>query len=94
MPRGAPKAVSLSPALFIKVGEALYGSQWQTELARALGGDDPRNVRRMAQGTRPIRMGVAQKLADLCAANKTALRTAHLDLVAEIAALDGDDIEL
>jgi methylphosphotriester-DNA--protein-cysteine methyltransferase len=40
-------------ALLAECGEALYGSRWQTELARDLGVSD-RTVRRWAAGEQPM----------------------------------------
>jgi hypothetical protein len=99
MPRGRPPLPALSPALFIKAGEALFGNQWQAEMARQLNIKDPRNVHQMASalgtpGARSIRMGLARDLAALIATRKRALREVEQELVAEIARLDGDDMGL
>jgi len=48
--------------LFCRVGGALYGPRWQSELARDLGVSD-RTVRRWAAGEQPI----PDTAADLCA---------------------------
>lgn len=41
-----------------RFGEALYGSRWQTELARALGLSSARRVRQWLSGERGIPAGV------------------------------------
>jgi hypothetical protein len=54
----------LSPALLREVGTALYGLQWQTELARALDVNN-RTVRRWVAGTwepRPRHTGALYRL--------------------------------
>jgi hypothetical protein len=43
----------MSPALFCAIGEALYGTQWQGDLAIALD-IDKRNIRRWAAGGREV----------------------------------------
>ena len=48
-----------------KVGEALFGNQWQTDLARALGLSSPRRVRQWLSGDRPIPVGVWADVCDL-----------------------------
>ena len=48
--------------LFARVGCALYGDRWQTQLAGALGVAD-RTVRRWAAGEQPVPDGV---VTDLC----------------------------
>ena len=46
------------------IGAALYGSRWQSELARALG-EDSRRVRHWTDGTRPQPADLPQRLAAL-----------------------------
>lgn len=54
-------------ATLAKVGEDLFGPEWQTPLARALGKNN-RTVRRWASGeTAPIPDSVWAEIAGLCA---------------------------
>lgn len=46
-------------------GEALYGSRWQSDLARDLGLSDARRVRQWFSGDRPIPDGVWKDVAKL-----------------------------
>ena len=62
------------------VGEALYGSPWQTNLAHDLGVSD-RTVRRWARGDFEIPVGVWSDISKLC-------RTRGLDLHAWVLALN------
>jgi hypothetical protein len=48
-----------------KAGFALYGEQWRSELARALGVTD-RTVRRWAQDECSIPDGARQRIIELC----------------------------
>ena len=51
----APKQDNPDPRVFLaKAGEALYGSRWQTELARALGYKEGRQVRQWMNLDRKI----------------------------------------
>ena len=47
--------------LLKRTGEALYGPQWQAQIARDLGISD-RHVRRMATGEYPLKPGMALDL--------------------------------
>lgn len=47
-----------------RIGAALYGSRWQSELARALGVNN-RLVRHWTDGTRPQPADLPQRLAAL-----------------------------
>lgn len=51
--------------LLAQVGEALFGPQWQTPLAAALGVGD-RTVRRWASGDTEVPDGVWADIAKLC----------------------------
>ena len=51
--------------LLSEAGRALYGDQWQSDLARALD-VDPRTVRRWASGSTTPRKGVYADLQGLC----------------------------
>lgn len=57
----------MTPTIFRRAGEALYGDNWQTALARDLDISRP-SVTRYAAGQRPIpdkvRAGVARLLRD------------------------------
>lgn len=48
-----------------KVGETLFGSQWQTDLSRALGLSSPRRVRQWLAGDRSIPVGIWDDLYTL-----------------------------
>ena len=56
----------MPPHTLTTIGEALYGSQWQSELARALGVND-RTVRRWAAGKNAMPEGISEELSELCA---------------------------
>jgi len=51
--------------LFIRVGRALYGSRWQTELARELGYKDGRQIRQWISRQRPYPRNIKPVLAAL-----------------------------
>lgn len=55
----------MTPALFAKVGEALYGPSWRNALADELGVAE-RTVRRWQDGTSAIPANIPQELADIC----------------------------
>ena len=55
----------MTPALFNKIGEALYGPSWRNALADALGVAE-RTVRRWQDGTSAIPDGIRDDLAKLC----------------------------
>jgi hypothetical protein len=52
--------------LFIEIGQALYGHQWQNDMARALD-VGPRTLRYWVSGGRPLPEGIYGELADLMA---------------------------
>jgi len=55
----------MTPALFSKIGEALYGPSWRARLGEALTVSE-RTIRRWQDGTVSIPDGVRFDLADLC----------------------------
>jgi hypothetical protein len=55
------------------VGQALYGSQWQSDLARAFGVND-RTVRRWHSGTTPVPAAAWIYLHQLCREHATKLK--------------------
>ena len=59
-------------ALLIACGEALYGPQWQSALARDLGVSD-RTMRRWIAGDRDIPSGLPLDLLRLCTERAAAL---------------------
>ena len=56
-----------------KSGEALFGSTWQSELARQLGINDSRRVWQWLAGDRPIPAGIWLELAELAKARGESL---------------------
>ena len=56
--------MTVTPAMFSKVGEALYGPSWRLALSKALGVGE-RTVRRWQNGG-VIPDGIALDLANLC----------------------------
>jgi DNA-binding transcriptional regulator YiaG len=64
-----------------RIGEALFGRQWQTDLAEALSVSS-RTVRRWAAGEERPRPGVWQDLAELLREHEQHIRQI----------LDGDDL--
>ena len=52
----------MTPALLADVGRALYGTRWQSELARALGVSG-RTIRRWLVGSSPVPAGIIARLA-------------------------------
>jgi hypothetical protein len=64
----------MTPELLTKIGEALYGSHWQSDLARALAerrgkhvGTQRRQLVRWASGQNEIPEGFGNELKELCA---------------------------
>ncbi len=55
----------MTSALLARVGKALYGPRWQTDIARALGVSD-RQVRRWASGDAPVPAHATGELVRLC----------------------------
>lgn len=53
----------LTPALLARVGEALYGPRWQSELARVFVVND-RTVRRWVAGDSPVPPGITSQLVE------------------------------
>lgn len=62
---GLGHAKNLGPANLQRVGEALYGPRWQTDIARDLELSDARRVRQWMAGERSIPAGVWADLAAL-----------------------------
>lgn len=58
--------------LLKRTGEALYGPQWQSQIARDLDISD-RHVRRMASGEYPLKPGMALDLWRIALERATAL---------------------
>lgn len=54
----------MTPRQLESIGVALFGTQWQSDLARALGCGD-RTIRHWALGTRPVPDGTRDALRDL-----------------------------
>lgn len=44
----------MTPAILRRVGEALYGPRWQSDMARALKINDSARIREWMRGARPI----------------------------------------
>jgi plasmid maintenance system antidote protein VapI len=59
---------------FCRVGEALFGSNWQGDMARALGINE-RTIRRMVAGDMPVSAGVWRDIANLCVTRGKSLET-------------------
>ena len=57
--------MTLTPALLAAVGTSLYGSQYQSQLARDLQ-VSPRTVQRWLNGRFPIPLGIPKDLATIC----------------------------
>ncbi|WP_406850126.1 hypothetical protein [Chromobacterium phragmitis] len=72
--RGIERSQTHGAAALAKIGEALYGERWQTDLARELGLSDARRVRQWMVGERPIPPGVWTDLHGLLQA-----RRMHID---------------
>lgn len=51
--------------ILAKVGAALYGERWQTDLARDLGLSDGRRIRQWLSGERPVPDGLNDDLVQL-----------------------------
>jgi len=71
----------MTPAQFVKIGEALYGPSWRAALAQALGVAE-RTVRRWAAETSPIPDNLPAELAALC-------RQRAADLIKQADQLEG-----
>jgi hypothetical protein len=56
------------------IGQALYGNQWQRDLARALGVAD-RTMRRWYSGATPIPSGAYADMQKLCLERSAELKT-------------------
>jgi hypothetical protein len=62
----------ITPARLVAIGEALFGAQWQTPLAEALG-VTARQVRYLAAGERPFHRALAGQLAQVCKVRAAAI---------------------
>lgn len=60
-----PEKPALGAAVLAAAGEALFGKQWQSDIARELGLKDARRVRQWMTGDRPIPPGIWNDLEDL-----------------------------
>lgn len=60
-------ARTLGPAALEKIGQALYGPRWQTDISKDLDLSDARRVRQWMSGERPIPPGVWADLGALAA---------------------------
>ena len=69
-----------------KVGVALFGKQWQSDLARALGLSDSRRIRQWLSGDRPIPAGIWPDAVKLLKERKILLD----DVLAEIEEKSGE----
>ena len=55
----------MTPAQLRRIGERLYGPQWQTPLARALPIKSTRTIRYWLSGEREIRPVIAERIRQL-----------------------------
>ena len=70
------QVAAITPEELRAAGEALYGEQWQSPLARVLGVDS-RRVRHWLEGDRPIPAGIrAELVAELRSRAEQAAATA------------------
>lgn len=60
----------MTPEQLQMAGSLLYGNQWQTDLARALG-IDSRRIRDWLSGRRPIPVGIWNEVISLLEQNST-----------------------
>lgn len=74
----------MTPDLFARVGEALYGPNWQAPFAAALG-INVRNCGRMASGASRIPPGMATDVRRLIARRRNLLDAVRDELDAAIA---------
>jgi len=73
----------MTPDQFAAAGRALFGPLYKTPLARALG-NEPRTVRRWADGSFPIADGVGDDLINL-------LRERRIEIEAVLATLSAEN---
>jgi hypothetical protein len=62
----------VTPELLHRIGSALYGARWHSDLARDLDMSD-RHMRRLANGSVPIHDGIRADLLRLCEARAAEL---------------------
>lgn len=74
-----------------KVGEAVYGSNWQSPLSRALGIND-RTIRRYAAGTSNIGSEFSERLLSAMEHEMNKLKTA-IEII-ESDKINGDDVSI
>lgn len=74
----------MTPDTLSRIGQALYGSRWQSELARALGVSD-RTMRRWVVGQNPIPDGVTKELESLRQEHIRQLQDLESELMGEAA---------
>lgn len=55
----------MTPDQLKNAGESLFGTQWQTPLARTLGMRDASEVRKWISGKRPVPQRTAERIANL-----------------------------
>jgi hypothetical protein len=58
-----PTTAVLSPQELIELGQALFGTQWRSNLARHLAMSD-RSMRYLLTGGRPIHVGIVEDLLE------------------------------
>lgn len=75
---------AISAELFVATGQALFGTAWQSELARQLSIRDPRRVREYATGERRSGLALTQALARLVVERRAGLDEIEAKLLAEI----------
>jgi hypothetical protein len=58
-----PATALLSPQELVQLGQALFGAQWQSQLARHLAISE-RSMRYLLTGGRPIHIGIVEDLLE------------------------------
>ena len=79
--------------MFTATGQALFGSQWHTELARALSIKDPRRIRAYAAGERRAGLSLTLALAKLIEERRSGLAEVATLLRSEISRLQSEDTD-
>lgn len=72
----------MTPDELRSAGEAIFGSRWQTALARMLG-VDPSSVRKMLHGSRPITTAMSRHIRLLLYLHETKRLDAAMRFVEE-----------
>lgn len=88
MTKFQPKPAILTAQELAKVGELLYGRQWQSALAEALG-MSLRNIQYLAAGSRPVHEGIASDVYDLLAPRELELARAKEVIAHRLAGRSG-----